>query len=200
MMGKTHVAMGIASAMLILHPVTTQECIVAVVGGALGGVAADIDTVKNDYKYDALIGQLLAYSIFVVLFLLDLLLELGLCRGVLSNWGVANAIGIAVYILLLLIGFFTPHRTFTHSLLSMALFALSVALACPPLLFSYLIGYASHLLLDILNKKDVPLLYPMKKGICLKWFYAGKTANTIFMWVGVVSSLLLIANVYIQLW
>ena len=200
MMGKTHVVIGVASAMLILHPTTPQECIVAIAGGALGGVAADIDTVKNDYKHDALIGQLIALGTSVILFLMDFIFKIGVCESLISGWSTINVIGIVGYVILLIIGFSSAHRTFTHSLMAMVLFSISVLLSCFPIFFSYLIGYVSHLLLDILNKKDVPLLYPMKKGICLKWFYAGKTANTVFMWVGLIASIVLIVNSFIGLW
>ena len=76
----------------------------------------------------------------------------------------------------------------------MILFSTAVLMLCPSVVIAYLLGYASHLLLDILNKKPVPLLYPKGKGICLKWFYADKDANMAFMWIGVIASLLLIIN------
>ena len=63
MMGKTHVAIGILSSLAIFQPTTISQCALAIAGGALGGVAADIDTVDNDYKHDALIGQLLSFGI-----------------------------------------------------------------------------------------------------------------------------------------
>ena len=43
MMGKTHIAVGIAAAYLITHPQTAPEFIIATVGGSIGGVMADID-------------------------------------------------------------------------------------------------------------------------------------------------------------
>ena len=46
-MGKTHIAVGIATAFAIMHPKTTQEYIISTVGGSIGGVMADID-VKID--------------------------------------------------------------------------------------------------------------------------------------------------------
>lgn len=47
MMAKTHIAVGVASAMLITQPKTKTEFVVAVVGGSVGGVMSDID-VKID--------------------------------------------------------------------------------------------------------------------------------------------------------
>ena len=56
------------------------------------------------------------------------------------------------------------HRTLTHSLLGVALFAalvLPLAPLLPGLYWALLAGYASHLVADALNKPGVPLLWPM---------------------------------------
>ncbi len=56
------------------------------------------------------------------------------------------------------------HRTLTHSLLGVALFAVLVAPLGPllPGLYAALLaGYASHLVADALNKPGVPLLWPL---------------------------------------
>ncbi len=56
------------------------------------------------------------------------------------------------------------HRTLTHSLLGVALFAALVSPLAPllPGLYGALLaGYASHLVADALNKPGVPLLWPL---------------------------------------
>lgn len=54
MMGKTHIAVGIAAAYLITHPQTAPEFIIATVGGSIGGVMADIDVkIDTSNKYAA---------------------------------------------------------------------------------------------------------------------------------------------------
>lgn len=32
----------------------------------------------------------------------------------------------------------------------------------------FLVGYVAHILADMLNRKEVKILYPLQKGICLK--------------------------------
>jgi inner membrane protein len=62
------------------------------------------------------------------------------------------------------------HRTLTHSLLGVALFALPVWLllgAYQNLVLALVAGYASHVLADALNTRGVPLLWPMGKPIRL---------------------------------
>lgn len=201
MMAKTHLTIGVASALLILHPTTPEGCLFAIAGGALGGVAADIDAVKNDYKHDALIGQFLAYGMVTLSLLFDLIFDWGICRSFVDNGSVKIA-GIIGYVVVLIIGFCSKHRTFTHSIFAAVLFSLSLVLLYPQIVLAFAIGYISHLILDITNKKDVPILYPfVKKGICLKWCYASKTANTVMLWVGLVVSLVLVFNTVVyEIW
>jgi inner membrane protein len=56
------------------------------------------------------------------------------------------------------------HRTLTHSLLGLALFALIVSPLSPfvpGLFFALVAGFASHLVADALNTPGVPLLWPL---------------------------------------
>ena len=58
------------------------------------------------------------------------------------------------------------HRTLTHSLLGVLLFALPVWLFLgdfPNLSLALVAGYASHVLADALNTRGVPLLWPLGK-------------------------------------
>ena len=56
------------------------------------------------------------------------------------------------------------HRTLTHSLLGIVLFALPVWLLLggyPNLFLALVAGYASHVFADALNTRGVPLLWPL---------------------------------------
>lgn len=50
----------------------------------------------------------------------------------------------------------------------------------------------------MLNKKKVLLLYTIGKGFCLKFFYAGKIADKIFMWLGFACTIVLV--MYVICW
>ncbi len=52
MMSKTHLTMGMATALVIMHLIATPECFLAIIGGALGGIYPDIDIVDNDSLFD----------------------------------------------------------------------------------------------------------------------------------------------------
>ena len=194
MMSKTHVFMGIASSLLISQPVDNRTLLLSVAGGALGGIVADIDTLKNDYKCDALIGQIIALGIVAICFMLDWYFKLGSCISFVEGSRFIHIVGVLIYLILVFIGLWSSHRTFTHSILAMSMFGAATYLIVPLMSVPYMIGFGSHLVLDILNKKPVKLLFPFGKGICLSLCYAGKTANTVFMYIGLVASIILIIS------
>lgn len=176
MMGKTHVAIGILSSLAIFQPTTISQCALAIAGGALGGVAADIDTVDNDYKHDALIGQLLSFGIAgIMIFLMFITTNKSEFYASLSKDKISICIGIIAYLILMIKGYLSNHRTFTHSFLAMLLFTIAIGIVNLNIIPFYLIGYFSHLCLDLLNKKDVPLLYPIKKVSALNYAMQAKT-------------------------
>lgn len=192
MMSKTHVAVGMATSLLMLQPNNPKDCIISIVGGAIGGVAADIDILDRDYKKDALIGQLLAFSISCIALVIDYFLELGICMFIQERNIFFVGLGGIMYLALWIVGYVSDHRKFTHSFLAMILFSISVYLLCPLVVGAYLIGYLSHLLLDLLNKKRVPLFYPVGKGFCFKLCYAGKSANKAFMYLGFITTVAIV--------
>ena len=87
----------------------------------------------------------------------------------------------------------SEHRTFTHSLLYVLLIDFGAFCICPAFLMPVLAGGLSHLIIDTLNKKPVPWLFPFfQPGFCLKWCYASKKANTVLMWVGLAMDIVLV--------
>ncbi|HSL01480.1 MAG TPA: metal-dependent hydrolase [Rubrobacteraceae bacterium] len=73
---------------------------------------------------------------------------------------------ISSFILLRTVG----HRTLTHSLLGVLIFALPVWMflgGFPNISLALVAGYASHILADALNTRGVPLLWPLGKPIRL---------------------------------
>ena len=187
--------MGVATSLILLNPTNIGDCLIAVTGGALGGVAADIDTVDNSYEDDAAVGQVIAVLLTIACVLLDYKNQIGIIEDFMFGSKIITILGVIAYILLMIKGFNSNHRSFTHSFLALILFTISTWLIYPPLSIAYFAGYLSHLTLDVLNKKRVPLFYPIGKGICLKLFYAGKLANKVFMWIGIILSAVFIINI-----
>ena len=192
MMRNTHIAMGVASAVAITNPSNISECLVAVMGGAIGGVIGDIDIMDSDYKNDDFFEKFIGIKIAGMILFLDFLLQAGICEYIINrNRTLVIAGGIA-FCILCVVGIRSAHRTFTHSLLGLFLFSAALSFLYPPVVISFAIGFVSHIVLDLLNKKKVRILYPSKYKTCLGLCYANKKLNTILMYVGTISSALLI--------
>lgn len=192
MMGKTHFTVGLATALAVLQPKTLGECLTAVIAGALGGVTADNDTLLES---SALAGQITSLRTVLFVLVLDCFFGFGMCAHIMENEATA-ASGLIAFLILWVIGYFSAHRTFTHSFLAMVLYSLSMGLIYPPLALGFMAAYLSHLFLDLLNKKKLPLLYPVKFGVSLNLCYANRTANAFFLYLGyIVSAVLLIRGI-----
>ena len=201
MMGKTHIAVGIATAYMIIQPKTTTGFVAATVGGSIGGVMADIDVkIDRSNKFaqkasmDALYGEMLAISISVCALMGDWLIGGKIIRTIISQWEIA-LVGAVIFLVLTIIGEMSKHRDRTHSLLALILFSVSMLMISTPIGMTFIIGYASHLLIDLLNKSPVRIFYPLKRGICLKICYADRLGNELLLIAGVSTiTLYLILN------
>lgn len=190
MMSKTHLTVGMADALAFTSINTPAECAIAIAGGAIGGVLADVDTLDNDYHADALIGELLAFGTLGIVFVLDHFFKWGICNSIIAdrNQSILGFIGVVV---LWIIGFKQNHRKFTHSILATFLYPISLGMIYRPLAWVCFVGYISHLILDLLNKKGIQLFFPLKSTFCLYLCYAGKIANKVFMWLGFIATIVL---------
>lgn len=191
MMGKTHIAVGIAASYLIIQPKTVPEIITATVGGCIGGVMADIDVkIDNSNRFarkasmDAVYGELLALALSATLLSADYFYGGQIMQTIINHWQ-RSAAGAVLFIILCILGKKSDHRDRTHSLLALVLFTASVLLIDTSIGIAFGIGYASHLLIDIFNKSPIRLFYPLKKGICTKICYADRLGNELFLIFGV---------------
>lgn len=190
MMGKTHIAVGVASAMLITHPKTKMEFVAAVIGGAVGGVMSDID-VKIDCSnkfakkasLDALYGEIAALVIAVGALLVDCFGNCLIIHRITNNLSF-SVIGIVALVVLIILGERSTHRDWTHSLIAMILFSVATCLIDIPIGLAFSVGFASHLIIDLLNKSPERLFFPAKKGICFKVCYADRLGNELLFAVG----------------
>lgn len=190
MMAKTHIAVGVASAMLITQPKTKTEFVATVVGGAVGGVMSDID-VKIDCSnkfakkasLDALYGEIAALVIAVGALLADYFSSCLIIHRITNNLPF-YVIGIAALVVLIVLGERSTQRDWTHSLIAMILFSVTACLIDIPIGLAFSVGFASHLIIDLLNKSPERLFFPVKKRICFKVCYADRLGNELLFAVG----------------
>lgn len=196
MMGYTHTIVGAGGALAaatLLSGTTPESYLVASVAGAIGGVAVDIDVkdrFSNPKVTDAGRSRLAVIIMLVISIGLDYYCGLGIFQSIISRNYLALG-GVIVFLCLLVIGHFTRHRTFSHSLLFVAMTTICVYCICPKAAIFYLIGTGLHLLLDLFNypfdNHGVMLFYPIKgRGIALGVCKAAGSGNKVLYFMGLV--------------
>lgn len=188
MMGKTHITVGMAAALLVAQPSDVAGCLVAVIGGSIGGLMCDIEVRSNPRCRDALHARFIVLAIVAIALLGEAALGGPLSHAILQGNRVLLVGGAVIVVATAAYSRFrSTHRGFSHSLLALVLFSGGLLVILPALAFAFAVGFASHVLLDLLNKRPIQLLYPSRRGrFCLRLCYASGTTNTALMWVGTV--------------
>ncbi|WP_026664495.1 metal-dependent hydrolase [Butyrivibrio sp. FC2001] len=197
MMGYTHSIIGSTGALAIAMANGASDpktYVTAVVAGALGGVIIDIDTKDNKTNpkvTDAGRTRLATLGVLLIGLTLDFFYGNGIVYKITE--GSSTVIGgIIIFLLILIIGYKSEHRTFTHSLLFIILTGACVINVIPEAGEYYLIGGILHLALDALNypfnHHGIWLLYPIKKGkgLALGWCKSARKANKALYFMGLI--------------
>ena len=192
MLGKTHIAFGLALSLAVTQPATRAELTAALAGGAVGGWLCDLDLRRADQDNDR--AFLLAAGLTAAALAADLFAGGGFCADVAARAGLAVFAGAALLLFgagcALLSG---SHRSFTHSLAAAAFFTWAAGLLSGALALPFGAAYASHLLLDLTNRKGLRLFFPLRKRVCLGLWPARGAANTALFGLSSALALLLAA-------
>ena len=189
MLGKTHMAVGVAASLLLLQPHTLPELILGAGTAAVGSVISDIDcgTSESSRRADQIIFVLETIVIGIVV--VEAHWHLGLYQRLMSNSSVSRIVlACAAFLAICAYGKKTPHRSFFHSFLAGGLLMSSVGVFLPILVPYFGIAFASHLVLDFLNHKGEQLLYPYRKRFSLRIYSASGLVNRLFLFCGSVLS------------
>lgn len=185
MLGKTHMAVGIAATLAITQPSGVSELVLAVGAGSLGALISDIDVGTSNSHRDA--DKITALSVVVVLavFAMNYFCNTQIIERIIGSSGYLRIIaGLLLFIGICAFGKEQPHRSFMHSFLALILLSFALGLIWEKAVIYFAVGFLSHLATDIFNKKKVRLLYPLKGGVSLGLFHAYGLANDIFFAVG----------------
>lgn len=191
MLGKTHMAVGIAATLAITQPSGISELLLAVGAGSLGALISDIDVGTSNSHRDA--DKITALSVVVVLavFALDYFCNTQIIERIIGSSGYLRIIaGLLLFIGICAFGKEQPHRSFMHSFLALILLSFALGLIWENAVIYFAVGFLSHLATDIFNKKKVRLLYPLKGGVSLGLFHAYGLANDIFFAVGSIVAII----------
>lgn len=162
MNGRTHMAAGAACGITAAAAVMPQTLTLPgiVLGSAAAVMAAtlpDCDQYQHDIR--AVLHCLVKFAVFCIL--AQWLTEKP------TNWQYA-----AFFILAVLVGAATSHRSVTHSIVALLGFSWLFRVMIgdnEELMFWFFTAYASHLVLDVLNKRGEMLFWPFSRNrICFR--------------------------------
>lgn len=199
MLGRTHITIGTATALLLFRPTNMLEFGTVVAGGALGSFICDIDCKSDEMNEGSVKNMVLAVVAFICILLCDYFMANGLIAYLHSSFGFLMVLGGIIFAACSVWGIISHHRTFTHSLLGLLLMSFAAWLVYRPLGYAFFVGMASHIILDLFNEQEVQLLYPLDLlefsfGLCS----ADDEANDILGKIGSVACVLLLPYYGVQ--
>lgn len=171
MTGNTHFSLGLAAGAMTVAVNGSAGDVAAIVAtvavASLGSLLPDIDeegSMLNNLLFRAIKNRSAALSILgAITIILAFLKNLDLWVLLAGVYAMAVA--------------FIPHRSFTHSILSLMIITWITYMAEPEYALAMAAGYISHLLADMVTVMGVPLLWPWKKKIGLKQFFGIKVKS-----------------------
>ena len=185
MLGKTHFCIGIGASLAVLQPQTMPALVAGVGAAAVGSVISDIDSDTSHARRGANYVITACAVATALVIIAESLFHVGIYERILRNSSFTRVlVGFAAFVLICAVGKEQPHRTFTHSFVAPVMLTACVGTIYPDAAPYFAVAFLTHLGLDLLNYKQVKLLWPMKKGYCLGVCSASGLVNQILMTVG----------------
>lgn len=200
MLGRTHFFVGIATALIALRPESLPVVVAGTGAAAIGGVISDIDSGTSTAHKEAdkiVVAASLALGAVIII---EYNFHIGIYKRLLADSNLYRIMtGSLAFILLCVFGMRQPHRSFMHSLLALFLLSSCVGIIFPEVTPYFTIGYASHLIIDLLNRKREKIFWPMKKGYSFNLCSSKGYVNKIMMIAGILISAIYISTLpYVQ--
>lgn len=163
----THIAVGIAAATglaCIIPQMRFSDIETYSIGigiAAIGSILPDID-LNGTSKLKRTLRSVFLLAIVAIVLLAAQAIKTGAFYGVLTSILCSkSAIGMLVFLGICFIGYKSNHRTFTHQLIGAVCFTVPLSYAIgTKLAIWFCIGFVSHQLIDMLNKRKIKWLYP----------------------------------------
>lgn len=191
MLGKTHAAVGAASALMMVGGIASHHPVSLVTGAAIaaiGGLMPDIDLNSKHAKATGATSIVALATVGIA----NTSSSLALTQQSLAQPSlIAGLIALTVLVVL---GLNSNHRGFTHSVLALALFSATVYAIIGNSFSWFTVGYASHLIIDLFNKKGESILFPLKTKVCFNLCAADGITNKVLGSLATVVSVMVLAG------
>ncbi|AFK94339.1 MULTISPECIES: metal-dependent hydrolase [Thermoanaerobacterium] len=176
MLGKTHIALGLAGITLLTPNVALNQhtAPIAFTTVIISSLLPDIDDDNSliNHKIDFGFKPLGSIIISFLLISLVYLRIIPIFSGI-------------IFEATLLMSIFSKHRSFSHSMLGFLLYLIGIYFSYKIILVPFAIGYSFHLLADMITNSGIELFYPFRKRIGINIINTGSIFDKATMIVGV---------------
>ena len=192
MLGKTHFFVGIAAALAIQQPQAFPVLVAGTGAAAIGGVIPDIDSSSSEAHRSADEAILVSVLAVIAVIVADRVFHAGIYEKIRSDSSMERVVvGIALFLAVCAFGSRQPHRGFMHSIVALFLLTACVNIVLPAAAPYFATGFASHMVIDLLNYKGEQLLWPLRGRFCLRMCESNGFINKALMSVGIAATVLL---------
>ena len=193
MLGKTHFSVGMAAGIAICRPQTMPMLIAGAGLAAFGGTICDIDVETSDAHEQ--VDRMLVVAVIMVaaVVVMDFIFRVGIYRRLMANSNIARVIiGSLAFLMICAFGKEQPHRSFMHSFLALAMLSICVYIIFPDMTPYFMVGFMSHMFIDVFNRKREKFFWHVGKGFCLHWCSANGIVNKILFYVSTMAVVLFV--------
>ena len=193
MLGKTHFSVGMAAGIAICRPQTMPMLIAGAGLAAFGGTICDIDVETSDAHEQ--VDRMLVVAVIMVaaVVVMDFIFRVGIYRRLMANSNIARVIiGSLAFLMICAFRKEQPHRSFMHSFLALAMLSICVYIIFPDMTPYFMVGFMSHMFIDVFNRKREKFFWPVGKGFCLHWCSANGIVNKILFYVSTMAVVLFV--------
>lgn len=190
MLGKTHLAVGVAAAVAVMRPGTLPELLAGLGAAVVGAVISDIDVGSSGSGRAADRIIWVSAGAVAAVAAMERFWNVGVWNMILRNSSLFRVIaGSAAFIGVCAFGKAQPHRSFMHSFLALGILTVIMGAVLPAAAPYFALAFLTHLALDVLNYKKVRMFYPKREGVCLRLFRADGAVNWLLFSAGTVLGL-----------
>lgn len=176
---KTHIALGNLASLILVCPESINALLTTVSFATLGSILPDVDLKDSttDKIFDRLITSMI--TIIILGIFINYSFNINLYDKIREYGQIFNYIlCTCLFTIMAYMGSKTHHRSFTHSILGLIIYTLILSYTFSKnAVIPFFISYASHIIIDLLNKRGLTLFYPIKSRFCFNLCESNGTIN-----------------------
>ena len=185
---RTHIAFGMAVSTALVHTGDFKIMLTTIAGATIGGIISDLDSYNSEISQ--ILNKITAIIVVTVLICIGIsyICNIDIIDRIIQYKNVTNiVIGVLIFLFVSILGSYTKHRTFMHSIPCVLIYYLilstflSQSFALP-----FIVSMLSHILLDLFNHIGVAILCPLsEKRVCFDLCDSDGIVNKILYYLSV---------------